>query len=120
MRERIPARFGLDPFRDVQVLTPMNRSELGAQALNLRLQEVLNPPRGGRKCSASAGRSASATRCMQTRQQLQKEVFNGDIGRITAIDETEREMTVEFDGKPVVYDFGELDELTLAYRHDDS
>ena len=91
VRERIPARFGLDPFRDMQVLTPMNRSELGVANLNVRLQEVLNPAeRRAAKSSAPAGRSASATRCMQTHNNYQKEVFNGDIGRIAAIDETEQ------------------------------
>ena len=115
VRERIPARFGLDPLRDVQVLTPMNRSELGSQALNLRLQEVLNPAAAGPQVQRFGWTFRAGDKVMQTHNNYQKEVFNGDIGRISAIDEREREVTVEYDGKPVVYDFGELDELSLAY-----
>jgi len=115
VRERIPARFGLDPLRDVQVLTPMNRSELGSQALNLRLQDVLNPAGGGPQVQRFGWTFRIGDKVMQTRNNYQKEVFNGDIGRITAIDETEREVTVEHDGKPVVYDYGELDELNLSF-----
>jgi exodeoxyribonuclease V alpha subunit len=115
VRQRIPARFGLDPLRDVQVLTPMNRSELGAQALNLRLQEALNPPQNGPQVQRFGWTFRVGDKVMQTHNNYQKEVFNGDIGRIQAIDETEREVTVEFDGKRVVYDFGELDELALSF-----
>jgi exodeoxyribonuclease V alpha subunit len=115
VRERIPARFGFDPLRDVQVLTPMNRSELGSQALNLRLQEVLNPAGNRPQIQRFGWTFRTGDKVMQTRNNYQKEVFNGDIGRITAIDETEREVTVEFDGRPVVYDFGELDDLNLSF-----
>jgi exodeoxyribonuclease V alpha subunit len=115
VRERIPARFGLDPVRDVQVLTPMNRSELGAHALNLHLQQVLNPPPGGPQVQRFGWTFRPGDKVLQTHNNYQKEVFNGDVGRITAIDEAEREVVVDFDGKPVPYDFGELDELTLAY-----
>ena len=88
MRERIPARFGLDPLRDVQVLTPMNRSELGAQALNLRLQEALNPATTGPQVQRFGWTFRVGDKVMQTHNNYQKEVFNGDIGRISAIDET--------------------------------
>jgi exodeoxyribonuclease V alpha subunit len=115
VRERIPARFGLDPLRDVQVLTPMNRSELGAQALNLRLQEVLNPAKGGPQVQRFGWTFRTGDKVMQTHNNYPKEVFNGDIGRIHAIDETERALTVDFEGKLVAYDYGELDELNLSY-----
>ena len=115
VRERIPARFGLDPFRDVQVLTPMNRSELGSHALNERLQAVLNPPRGGPQLERFGWKFRAGDKVLQTQNNYQREVFNGDVGRVTAVDEAERELTVEFDGRPIVYDFGELDELVLAY-----
>jgi exodeoxyribonuclease V alpha subunit len=115
VRERIPARFGLDPLRDVQVLTPMNRSELGAQALNLRLQEALNPAKDGPQVQRFGWTFRVGDKVMQTHNNYQKEVFNGDIGRISAINETEREIAVEYDGKAVVYDFGELDELNLSF-----
>jgi exodeoxyribonuclease V alpha subunit len=115
LRERIPAAFGLDPVRDVQVLTPMNRTELGAQALNLHLQQVLNPPRGGSEVQRFGSTFRVGDKVIQTQNDYQKEVFNGDIGRIAAIDEHEREVVVDYDGKSVPYDFGELDELSLAY-----
>ncbi len=115
VRDRIPQRFGLDPFRDVQVLTPMNRTELGAQALNLRLQQVLNPSPGGAAVERFGWTFHVGDKVLQTTNNYKKEVFNGDIGRVTAIEATDREVVVDFDGKSVVYDFGELDELTLAY-----
>lgn len=118
VRERIPARFGLDPVRDVQVLAPTNRTELGTLNLNARLQEVLNPPDrlgDGPQVQRDGKTFRVGDKVLQTVNNYQKEVFNGDIGRIGAIDEYERELTVEYDGRPVVYDFGELDELALAY-----
>jgi exodeoxyribonuclease V alpha subunit len=115
VRDRIPARFGLDPLRDVQVLTPMNRTELGTQALNARLQSVLNPPRGAPEVLRFDTTFREGDKVLQTQNDYKKEVFNGDIGRIVSVDQTEREVVVEFDGRPVLYDFGELDELMLAY-----
>jgi exodeoxyribonuclease V alpha subunit len=115
VRERIPAKFGLDPFRDVQVLTPMNRSQLGAEALNLRLQEVLNPHQSGPQVERFGWKFRVGDKVLQTQNNYDKEVFNGDVGRIIHIDETERELTVDYDGKRVIYDFGELDEISLAY-----
>jgi exodeoxyribonuclease V alpha subunit len=115
VRERIPARFGLDPLRDVQVLTPMNRSELGSQALNLRLQEVLNPAVAGPKVQRFGWTFRVGDKVMQTHNNYQKGVFNGDIGRISAINGTEREVTVEYDGRVVTYDYGELDEINLSF-----
>jgi exodeoxyribonuclease V alpha subunit len=115
VRERIPARFGFDPFRDVQVLAPMHRSELGTQALNVRLQEVLNPARGGPEVQRFGWKYRVGDKVLQTQNNYDKEVFNGDVGRVMAINEAEREVTVRFESKEVVYDFGELDEIALAY-----
>jgi exodeoxyribonuclease V alpha subunit len=115
VRDRIPQRFGLDPFRDIQVLTPRNSTELGSQALNLRLQAVLNPGRGGPEVERFGWTFRVGDKVLQTTNNYKKEVFNGDIGRVVAIEQTDRELVVDFDGKSVVYDFGELDELTLAY-----
>ncbi|HXG12407.1 MAG TPA: ATP-dependent RecD-like DNA helicase [Gemmataceae bacterium] len=115
VRERIPARFGLDPLRDIQVLTPMNRTELGTRNLNVRLQEVLNPPRGGPEVQRHGWTFRIGDKVLQTVNNYHKEVFNGDIGRVAAVNLIDQELTVEYDGRPVVYDFGELDELTLAY-----
>jgi exodeoxyribonuclease V alpha subunit len=115
VRERIPARFGLDPFRDVQVLTPMNRSDLGARQLNAALQEALNPKQPGPEVQRYGWTFRLGDKVLQTVNDYQKEVFNGDIGRVSAIDDSDQDMTVQFDGRTVVYDFGELDELALAY-----
>ncbi len=115
VRERIPAKFGLDPMRDVQVLAPMNRSDLGVRNLNLRLQEALNPPRGQAEVQRFGWTYRVGDRVLQTENNYQREVFNGDIGRVVAVDEGEQELIAEFDGRPVSYDFGELDELTLAF-----
>jgi exodeoxyribonuclease V alpha subunit len=115
VRDRIPARFGLDPFRDVQVLAPMNLSELGTRNLNARLQEVLNPPRDGPEVERYGWKYRLGDKVLQTQNDYQKEVFNGEIGRIRALDPAEKEVVVEYDGREVVYDYGELDELTLAY-----
>lgn len=115
VRERIPARFGLDPFRDVQVLTPMNRSDLGTRNLNARLQEVLNPAPGKAEVQRYGWTFRVGDKVLQTVNDYQKDVFNGDIGRVTALDDVDQEMTVQFEGRPVVYDYGELDELALAY-----
>jgi exodeoxyribonuclease V alpha subunit len=114
-RERIPARFGLDPIRDVQVLSPMNRSALGVRELNARLQEVMNPPQRQKEIQRFGWTFRVGDKVMQTVNNYPKEVFNGDIGRIMDIAVVDQEMLVEFDGRAVSYDFGELDELSLAY-----
>lgn len=115
VRERIPARFGLDPFCDVQVLSPMNLSALGTRNLNTVLQEVLNPPKAGPEVERFGWKFRAGDKVLQTQNDYDKEVFNGDIGRITAIEPAAQEVVVEYDGRAVVYDYGELDELTLAY-----
>jgi exodeoxyribonuclease V alpha subunit len=115
VRERIPKRFGLDPLRDVQVLTPMNRSELGTQALNLRLQEAINPPRGQAEVQRFGWCFRVGDKVMQTRNDYDKDVFNGDVGRVAAIDDAERELVIDYDGREVRYDHGELDEVTLSW-----
>jgi exodeoxyribonuclease V alpha subunit len=115
VRERIPSRFGLDPFRDIQVLTPMNRSELGARNLNTVLQEVLNPGPADPEVARFGWTFRKGDKVLQTVNDYKKEVFNGDIGRIKAIDMQDQELTVDHEGKEVVYDFVELDEVSLAY-----
>ncbi|MBI2803737.1 MAG: ATP-dependent RecD-like DNA helicase [Planctomycetes bacterium] len=117
IRERIPRRFHLDPFRDVQVLTPMNRGELGVKNLNVRLQSVLNPPEAqeGPEVARFGWSFRVGDKVLQMRNNYTKEIFNGDVGRIRSIDVDDQELTVDFDGRAVGYDFDELDELTLAY-----
>ena len=112
-KERIPKRFGLDPVDDIQVLTPMHKGVVGAENLNMELQKSLNPAqveiiRGSRNFRVN-------DKVMQIRNNYDKEVFNGDIGRIVGIRPDENEITVLFDGRNVIYEFYELDELVLAY-----
>jgi exodeoxyribonuclease V alpha subunit len=112
--ERIPRRFGLHPIADIQVLTPMNRGGLGAQSLNLALQERLNPNAQPR-ISRFGWTYAPGDKVIQTENDYDKEVFNGDIGRILRIDEEEGTVQIDFDGRKVDYAYGELDEISLAY-----
>jgi exodeoxyribonuclease V alpha subunit len=112
-RERIPRRFGLDPVDDIQVLTPMHKGTVGAGNLNEQLQKALNPAEGG---MSRGGRNFLVNdKVMQIRNDYDKEVFNGDIGRITRIDLESQEVTITFDGREVAYDFTDLDEVVLAY-----
>ncbi|AOX21738.1 SF1B family DNA helicase RecD2 [Kozakia baliensis] len=114
VKDRIPSRFGLDPVRDVQVLCPMNRGGLGARSLNIELQQALNPP-GEVKVERFGWTYGPGDKVMQIANDYDRDVFNGDLGVIDRIDIEEGELTVSFDGREVVYGFGELDELVLAY-----
>lgn len=112
--KRIPKRFGLDQIKDIQILTPMNRGGLGTRSLNVELQKVLNKT-GGNQVSKFGSNYGAGDKVLQTVNNYDKEVFNGDIGTITAIDTEESELLIEFDGREVKYDFNELDEVSLAY-----
>jgi exodeoxyribonuclease V alpha subunit len=112
--ERIPRRFGLDPVRDLQVLTPMNRGGLGARALNMELQYRLNP-RGQPRIERFGSTYAPGDKVIQLINDYDKEVFNGDIGRIRQIDTAEGVLSIDFDGRLVEYQAGELDAVALAY-----
>lgn len=114
VRERIPARFGLDPIRDIQVLCPMNRGGLGARSLNIELQKVLNPP-GAVRIERYGYTFCPGDKVMQVENDYDKEVYNGDLGIIARIDTEEGVVTIEFDGRPVTYEVGELDQVALAY-----
>ena len=113
--QRAPAKFGLDPFDDIQVLAPMYSGQAGVSRLNQLLQETLNPP--GRKPERRLGGRTFRVgdKVMQTVNNYDKSVYNGDIGRVTAIDVIDQTLTVAIDGAPVVYDFLEADELIHAY-----
>jgi exodeoxyribonuclease V alpha subunit len=114
VKTRLPRKFNVDPVRDIQVLCPMNRSITGARGLNEALQLALNPP--GEHSVQKFGITFSVhDKVMQTVNNYDRDVFNGDIGFVTAIDPEEGEMLVEFDGRGVTYPFGELDELVLCY-----
>ena len=114
VRTRIPRRFGLDPVRDIQVLCPMNRGGVGARSLNIELQAVLNPA-GERRVERFGWTFARGDKVMQVENDYDKDVYNGDIGRIDDVDPDLGEVTARFDGRAVAYGFGELDALVPAY-----
>jgi exodeoxyribonuclease V alpha subunit len=116
VHNRIPRKFFLDPIRDVQVLCPMNRGSLGVRELNQRLQRALNPARPSESAVEKFGwRFQIRDKVIQTENNYEKEVFNGDIGNIEAIDPIEHEVSIRFDKRLIKYAFGELDEVSLAY-----
>lgn len=111
--KRIPGRFGFDPVEQIQVLTPMNRGPLGTDNLNAVLRDLLNPEgtmvtRGGQSLRVG-------DKVMQVRNNYDLEVWNGDIGRVSSIDEVDQIVRVTIDGREVAYDYGSIDELVLAY-----
>ncbi|MBW2238167.1 MAG: ATP-dependent RecD-like DNA helicase [Deltaproteobacteria bacterium] len=112
-KTRIPRRFDLDPVDDIQVLTPMHKGIVGSGNLNMALQESLNPSqemitRGNQNFKVN-------DKVMQIRNNYDKDVFNGDIGRIVDIRRDDYEITVTFDGRDIIYESSDLDELVLAY-----
>jgi exodeoxyribonuclease V alpha subunit len=114
--ERIPQKFGFDPIRDIQVLAPIYRGPAGVIALNERLQERLNPPAANkteRKLFGTIFRLGD--KVMQTQNNYDKDVYNGDIGLIRSMDAIEQRLSVDFYGRSVTYDWSDVDELTLAY-----
>jgi len=116
VQNRIPRKFLLHPARDIQVLCSMNRGSLGVRELNQRLQRLLNPARPGEPGVEKYGwRFQIRDKVIQTENNYEKEVFNGDIGNIEGIDPIEHEVLIRFDNRLVKYDFGELDEVSLAY-----
>ncbi len=110
LKERIPLKFGFSPFTDIQVLCPMGRGIVGTKNLNVELQKVLNPP-----TELSINRFGwtygIGDKVMQIENNYTKNVYNGDIGIITAISHEESEVTIAYDERLVVYDFGECDEI---------
>lgn len=111
--KRIPAKFGYHPVNDIQVLSPMHRGIVGAANLNSELQKHLN--RSTVEVTRAGRTLKAGDKVMQIRNNYDKDVFNGDIGRITSIDSEEQSVLVSFDGRQVSYDFLELDEIVLAY-----
>jgi exodeoxyribonuclease V alpha subunit len=101
-------------MRDIQVLCPMNRGGLGARSLNIELQRALNP-REEPNVEKFGTTFAIGDKVMQIENDYDKEIYNGDVGYVEAIDLELGEMTIAFDGRPVTYAFGELDQIVLAY-----
>ncbi len=111
---RIPERFGVDAVDDIQVLCPTNRGPLGTRVLNQSLQAVLNPEAADR-VERFGTVFQTGDKVMQTENDYEREVYNGDIGRITAIDRSQNQLIVAIDGREVLYAFNELDRLLPAY-----
>jgi len=113
--KRIPEKFGFKPG-DIQVLAPMGRGPAGVNALNQRLQEALNPPSPIKPEKQLYGQVfRPGDRVMQTQNNYDKDVYNGDIGSVLALDPIEHALMVDFDGRQVTYDWSECDQLVLAY-----
>ena len=112
VRDRLPKKYGYPP-KEIQVLTPMQRGTVGAGNLNIELQNALNPT--GPSLARGGYTFRQGDKVMQIRNNYDKNVFNGDIGYITAVNTNERTLTVTYDSRLVEYDITELDEIVLAY-----
>jgi exodeoxyribonuclease V alpha subunit len=117
VKTRLPAKYGFDPVQEIQVLTPMNRNSLGTRALNQALQGALNPPSEFKyEIERFGGTFRVGDKVLQTLNDYDKDVFNGDLGVITSMDLDPVRVHVRFDGgRDVVYEPGELDALQAAY-----
>ena len=111
--EKMPQRFRFHPIRDVQVLSPMHKGLIGVSNLNLELQRRLNPDSFG--IILGNRHLKLGDKVMQIVNNYDKDVFNGDMGRIAKIDQEDREITIDFDSRLVIYDFSDLDEIVLSY-----
>ncbi len=113
-RTRIPERFGFDPIKDIQILSPMNRGSCGTVAINQILQRELN---SGSKPQFKIGERVfkAGDKVIQNSNNYEKNVFNGDMGRISKIDSAENKFAVLFDSGLIEYDYYEAEQLTLAY-----
>jgi len=111
--QRLPNRYGFDPKKEIQVLAPMKKGIIGTMNLNTALQQILNPQ--GMSLVRGAQKFQVGDKVMQLRNDYKREVFNGDIGFIESIDVEEQQLIIRIDDKDVIYDYSDLDELTLAY-----
>jgi len=111
--ERIPGPYRFHPLREIQVLAPMHKGTIGVTNLNIELQKRLNPGPSG--ITRGAWNFRLGDKVMQVINNYDKDVFNGDIGWISKIDPEERQVVIDFDGRPVPYDYSDLDEIILAY-----
>jgi exodeoxyribonuclease V alpha subunit len=112
-KDRVPNKFGFDAFDDIQILTPLHKGVVGAGNLNVELQKTLNPGEGG---VIRGNRNFRVNdKVMQIKNNYDKDIFNGDIGIISRINQEEQVVIITFDGRPVEYDYADLDEIVLAY-----
>lgn len=114
IKERVPRRFKMDPLKDIQVLSPMNRGILGTRSLNIELQKALNSS-SELRVERFGWTYGIGDKIMQIENNYNKEVYNGDMGYISQINPDDREIIINFEGRLITYDFDELDEVTLAY-----
>lgn len=112
-RYEIPKKFGFNPLGEIQVLTPMHKGDIGTSALNTMLQETLNPQQ--EYIVGFAKKFCKNDKVMQIKNNYDKDVFNGDMGKISKIDKINGKVSVEFDGRNISYELSELDELVLSY-----
>ena len=110
----LPRSQGYDPIRDIQVLCPMNVGSVGARSLNIELQRAINPP-GAVRVERFGVTFGAGDKVMQIVNDYDKEVYNGDIGRIVSVDPDKAELVIRFDERDVSYRFDELDQVALAY-----
>ena len=113
VKERIPAKFGLDPVRDIQVLTPMHKGLLGSANLNEELQKLLNPLTGPPPERETVYRRGD--KVMQVRNNYDLEVWNGDIGFVEEVSRDGESTRIDFGHRTVTYPRAELDQTTLSY-----
>lgn len=114
--EHFLPQTGFNPTTDVQVLCPMTRGIVGTRNLNRVLQQLINPPAEDKAQLIYGGLTLRVgDRVMQQKNDYNKEVFNGDLGIVRAIDRTEKEVTIDFDGRDVSYDYADMNEITLAW-----
>lgn len=113
VRDSIPKRFGMRPMKDIQILTPMQKGALGAQNLNATMQQALNPT--GDQIERFGIIFRHGDRVMQTENDYDKEIYNGDLGHIERIDLEASEVTIRFDDRSIQFDVRELDSLLHAY-----
>ena len=113
VRDSIPKRFGMRPMKDIQILTPMQKGALGAQNLNATMQQALNPT--GDQIERFGIIFRHGDRVMQTENDYDKEIYNGDLGHIERIDLEASEVTIRFDDRSIQFDIRELDSLLHAY-----
>jgi exodeoxyribonuclease V alpha subunit len=111
---RIPGRFGLDPVEDIQVLAPMRKGQVGVDKLNERLRQALGRRRGD-MVQHGERQFRVGDKVMQIRNNYEKDVYNGDIGRVAFVDAENRELSIRFDDRLVPYEAGDLDEVVMAY-----
>ena len=115
VRDYLP-KHDIDPVKQVQVLCPATRGDVGTRQLNTLLQQVLNPPHSGKVELARGGHTLRmGDRVIQQVNDYQREVFNGDMGTIASIDLEEQEVVVQFSEREVTYDYADLSELALAW-----